>query len=98
MKLLKRIASFFRAFFSQRREEGSPHKKVGYIVDQLKIVVETVESYKLSYVMVSMGISSQEEMEEIKKELDRRENLTYSMVEEEKRVKLYLILRGEKEK
>lgn len=98
MKLLKKIASLFRALFSHRREEGSSNKKVGYIADQLKIVVETVKSYKLSYAMVSIDISSQEEIDEIKKELDRRENLTYSIVEEEKEVKLYLILKGEKGK
>ena len=72
MKLLKKIANFFRALFSPKREEGSPHKKVGYIVDQLKIVIDTVESYKLTYATVEMNISSNEDIEEIKKELDKR--------------------------
>lgn len=91
MKLLKKIANFFRALFSPKREEGSPHKKVGYIVDQLKIVIDTVESYKLTYATVEMNISSNEDIEEIKKELDKRKELNYSIDENKKIIKLYYL-------
>lgn len=90
MKLLKRIVNFFRALFSPR-EEGSPHKKVGYIVDQLKIVVDTVENYKLTYAIVNIDTFSQEEIEEIKKELDKRKYISYVIDEEKRTVKLYCL-------
>lgn len=88
MKLLKRIANFFRALFSLR-EEGSPHRKVGYIADQLKIVVDTVENYKLTHIDISLNMISKEEIEEIKKELDKREYITYEIDEKKRIIKFY---------
>lgn len=89
MKILKKIVSFFKALFSHEREEGSPYKKVAYIADQLKIVVDTIENYKLTYATISIDISSQEDIERIKKELDNRKNLTYSIDEDNKIIKFY---------
>lgn len=88
MKLLKRIANFFRALFSPR-EEGSPHRKVWYIADQLKIVVDTVENYKLTHIDISLNMISKEEIEEIKKELDKREYITYEIDEKKRIIKFY---------
>lgn len=92
MKLLKRIANFFRALFSPR-EEGSPHRKVGYIADQLEIILNTVENYRLTEVGINI-VCTEDEVEEIKRELDKRENLTYSIVEEKGKIQIYL-LKGE---
>lgn len=88
MQLLKRIINFFRALVSPR-EEGSPHKKVAYITEQLDIVVDTIENYKLTYATISINITSQEEMEKIREELDKRKSLSYSIDEDKKIIKLY---------
>ena len=88
MKLLKKVVNFFKALLSPR-EEGSPYRKVGYIADQLKIVVDTVENYKLTHTDISLNMLSKEDIEEIKKELDKREYITYEIDEKKRVIKLY---------
>lgn len=87
MKLLKRIANFFRALFSPR-EEGSPHRKVGYIADQLEIILNTVENYRLTEVGINI-VCTEDEIEEIKRELDKREYITYEIDEKKRIIKFY---------
>lgn len=54
-------------------------------------MIDTVESYKLTYATVEMNISSNEDIEEIKKELDKRKELNYSIDENKKIIKLYYL-------
>ena len=87
---LKRIISFFRTVFSHEKEDELHHKKVGYVVDQLKFIADVIENYKLTTVILSLDIVSKEELERIKSELDRRDNIMYKIEKKQDQIILYI--------
>lgn len=83
MKLLQKICDFFINLFSRKREEVPLYIGVRYIVNQIEVMIDTLEKYRFSSAIISLNNVGEDEIEKIRKELDKRDKIEYEICTEE---------------